>query len=79
MSVVTASQFTPLKGHVQDGTVVRFDDGTLLTVKGTMSGWSLVGLSGQEWAQTGFDAVALSLQVVRLQGLLVAGAVKGVS
>ena len=38
---VQARLFHPMLGHVQDGTVVDFPDGSTATVYATMRGWRL--------------------------------------
>jgi|LNFM01.1.fsa_nt_gb hypothetical protein len=40
--VVNASEFHPMRGHVADGTRVRFQSGEELTVRSAMRGWKLV-------------------------------------
>ena len=40
--VVNASEFHPMRGHVEDSTRVRFQSGEELTVRSAMRGWMLV-------------------------------------
>lgn len=47
-TVVDAVSFHPLRGHVAESNVVRFPDGTMLRLKGTMGGWGLVDADGQQ-------------------------------
>lgn len=41
-TLVEAAQFHSMRGHVADGTRVRFESGEILTVRSAMRGWNLV-------------------------------------
>jgi hypothetical protein len=64
--IVDASQVTPLKGHVAEGTVVRLPDCSTLTIAARMRGWVLVDESGREMGTITSDAQELTRQIVEL-------------
>lgn len=39
--IIDAKQFHPMRGHMEDGAIVRFDSGRRLTLNQTMRGWTL--------------------------------------
>lgn len=43
---VLASEFHPMRGHVEDGATIIFSDKTTAELKITMNGWALVGADG---------------------------------
>jgi hypothetical protein len=43
---VHAKDFHPMRGHVEDGAVVMFSDGSELTLRSSMRGWKLIDQAG---------------------------------
>lgn len=41
-NLVLAAEFHPMRGHVADGTRVKFQSGEEFTVRSTMRGWKLL-------------------------------------
>jgi len=65
VGLVLATGFHPMKGHVAEGTRVKFQSGEELTVKSAMRGWKLRNeTSGEELGP--FDgAMELTAAIVR--------------
>jgi len=45
-ATVKSSEFTAMKGHVSDGTVIIAPSGKRFTLKNTMKGWTMLGPDG---------------------------------
>jgi hypothetical protein len=63
---VIAKHFHPMRGHVEDGTVVLFANGSELTIKSGMRGWRLVDGSGADAAPESSSAHELTAQIVQM-------------
>jgi hypothetical protein len=59
-------RFHPMLDHVEVGNEVLFPDGTVLTLKHTMSGWTLVDKSGRQMFEPVGGAYALMGQIIAL-------------
>lgn len=46
MSVISQSEFHPMRGHVADGVEVAMDNGDCLTLRASMAGWIIDGPRG---------------------------------
>lgn len=68
MAMHDASTFHPMRGHVDDGVIVRFDDGSKATIKASMRGWRLLDGSGADLIEPVYSAINLASEIVRLNG-----------
>lgn len=64
---IRAAAFHPMRGHVADGVKVAFPNGTVLTVRATMRGWTLVDDHGQQQTTPTHDAAALTASIVKIE------------
>lgn len=67
-STVLASEFHPMRGHVDDGVRVKFGDGYTVTVRNTMRGWTLVSDAGRELIVPTNNANTLASEIQRIDG-----------
>lgn len=66
-TAIQAAAFHPMRGHVADGVKVAFPGGTVLTVKATMRGWTLVDENGRQQTTPTHDANALTASIVKIE------------
>ena len=64
---IQAAAFHPMRGHVEDGVKVAFPNGTVLTVRATMRGWTLVNEHGLQQTTPTHDANALTASIVKIE------------
>ena len=64
---IQAAAFHPMRGHVAEGVKVAFPGGTVLTVKATMRGWTLVDAHGRQQTTPTHDANALTASIVKIE------------
>lgn len=65
-TTIKAEAFHPMRGHVADGVKVAFPNGSILTVKATMRGWTLMGGDGLQHAGPTHDANELTACIVKI-------------
>ena len=63
-----AKDFHPMLGHVEDGAIVRFDDGSKAIIKASMNGWRLVNEVSADLIVPVSGAYAVLDEIVRLNG-----------
>jgi hypothetical protein len=61
-----ASSFHPMRGHVEDGAIVRFDDDSRATIRSSMKGWRLLDPDGADLIAPTDSAMILTCEIVRL-------------
>jgi hypothetical protein len=66
--VVAADSFHPMRGHVADGAVVLFADGSTMTLSNTMRGWTLLDDQGRQAFNPIADAIAVASFVTTMAG-----------
>lgn len=56
----TQDLFHPMRGHVDDGCVIKMRNGEEMTVRGTMNGWQLVHADGRHHSAPSHSAYDLA-------------------
>lgn len=65
-AMVDAANFTAMRGHVANGTRIKFKGGMTLTLKSTMTGWELVDAGGVRLGQPLSSAAAVEAYIAQL-------------
>ena len=66
-NTVKAADFHPMRGHVQEGTLVKFDNGTSATISSDQKGWTLKDDAGKTLGH-GLGANDLTAVITREDG-----------
>ncbi len=61
--MISQNSFHPMRGHVDDGVIVRMNNGELLTIKSTMAGWIIVDQTGKPIAAPSQSANAIASNI----------------
>jgi len=68
LTVIKASLFHPMRGHVDAGNQVLFSDGRVLTIKSAGNGgWALFDKDGKQVGDSADGAHALTTLIVSLE------------
>lgn len=66
VSEIMARDFHPMRGHVEDGARIKFDDGYSATLVNKMKGWTLVSDAGRELFAPVNNATVVAQEIHRL-------------
>lgn len=64
MTTTTQDNFTAMRGHVDDGTVIRMNNGQVLTIRPDMRGWRIVDEAGRQISDSDMSAFGVECFII---------------